>query len=186
MQQACSRGGVLKMGQRRVCRLFPLSGAWLREACLRCWNATYSWRSLFETVLMALGFCSVVCVRGNAVFARSLRACRGEIFRHSSVGGKCSWNLLGFCDRGIGLPLDHGAGVIPQVSRLFHAALSLPAFLPSERRLWLFLLLCFGFTRCLGNEAIPPRRDQCYTACVKPFLPGTLKIFASVPIGNSS
>ncbi|GFU05727.1 hypothetical protein NPIL_42271 [Nephila pilipes] len=41
----------------------PLSGAWLREACLRCWNATYSWRSLFETVLMALGFCSVVCVR---------------------------------------------------------------------------------------------------------------------------
>ncbi|GFU18827.1 hypothetical protein NPIL_574291 [Nephila pilipes] len=60
----------------------PLSGAWLREACLRCWNATYSWRSLFETVLMALGFCSVVCVRGNAVFARSLRACRGEILRH--------------------------------------------------------------------------------------------------------
>ncbi|GFS71606.1 hypothetical protein NPIL_574221 [Nephila pilipes] len=50
------------MGQRRV-DSFPLSGAWLREACLRCWNATYSWRSLFETVLMALGFCSVVCVR---------------------------------------------------------------------------------------------------------------------------
>ncbi|GFU06006.1 hypothetical protein NPIL_380861, partial [Nephila pilipes] len=23
MQQACSRGGVLKMGQRRVCRLSP-------------------------------------------------------------------------------------------------------------------------------------------------------------------
>ncbi|GFS77595.1 hypothetical protein NPIL_535781, partial [Nephila pilipes] len=59
-----------------------------------------------------------------------------------------------------------------QVSWLFYTALSLPAFQPSERHLGCFYF-CFGFTRCLGNEAIPPRRDQCHRACVKPFLPGT-------------
>ncbi|GFT87246.1 hypothetical protein NPIL_433481 [Nephila pilipes] len=67
--------------------------------------------SLFETVSMASGFCSVVCVRGNAVFARSLRACRK--FSTLLCRGKCSWNLLGFVTEACAV-LCWGAPTFPQ------------------------------------------------------------------------
>ncbi|GFT35332.1 hypothetical protein NPIL_255731 [Nephila pilipes] len=86
-------GGVLKMGQRRVCRLSPFRRLRDHVCVLEC---DLLWRSLFETVSMASGCLQCCVVRGNGVFARSLRACRGGIFRHSSVEGKSSWNLLGF------------------------------------------------------------------------------------------
>ncbi|GFS52197.1 hypothetical protein NPIL_527451 [Nephila pilipes] len=87
--QACSQGGVLKMGQG-VCRLSPFPALLREPVCAAGMRPTLE--SLFRTVSMASD-CSVL--RGTASLQES--SCLWGDFRPPSVG-RCSWNLLGFCD----------------------------------------------------------------------------------------